>query len=180
MLTIKNERELAAQLELLRAKAAAHKEANASAESFYLLARITYGSTFSQSPLGVRRSMRETKDLLEQGLAIDERMLHGNPKALLGYLYVGLPGWPISFGDRDKGLVLLEEAMQIDDKDMANNYFYVGKMLREKNYQAARDQLIYARELENPDSPAPAMQALLLREINSDLADIEKQLEARQ
>ncbi|PCJ27471.1 MAG: hypothetical protein COA96_02940 [SAR86 cluster bacterium] len=176
MLNIEDKSELKQRLGYLLEKATVLRDTSGSPESIYLLARITYGSSTNQSVFGVRRAMRVSKELIEQALKIDEELLSGTPKALLGYLYVGLPGWPMSFGDKDKGLELLKEAMAIDDQNMSNNYFFAGGLIREGNYEAARDQLIRARELADSNSSMVNMQALILREINSDLRNIEERL----
>ncbi len=89
---------------MLLAKANAFRDQSGSAESIYLLGRITYGYSGTQGVMATRRSFREAKELIELALTMDEKLANGNAKALLGYFYVGLPGWPLSFGDVDRGL----------------------------------------------------------------------------
>jgi len=43
------------------------------------------------------RLLREVKENLEAAIELDATAQNGYPQAFLGYLYAGVPGWPLSF-----------------------------------------------------------------------------------
>lgn len=176
MLYVEGEDALKSQLEILLQKATQLHTVQPGPATLYLLARITYGYSTTQGVFGMSRSLRTTKNYLEQSLAVDEFAMRGKSKALLGYLYAGLPPWPVSFGDKTKGRKLLGEAMELDPMDMSTNYFFAAIYLREKDYLSARTQLRKAKALADNTSATPMLQNLLLREIDSNLAALDKRL----
>ena len=164
------------ELTTLLDRAIAYDREQGTAESQYLIGRIHFGLASTQGFLGGRKSLAKARDSIELALSQDSSLREGAPKALLGYLYAGLPGWPLSFGDRERGFGLLDEAMEINGENLANNFFYAFKYILSEDYPSARDQLIHARSLTSPNSDTPLLESLLLREIEETLQEVEEKL----
>ena len=147
------------------------------AEHYYLLARITGGYTTTQTNvLRMPGLLRDVRNGIEKALEMNPTLLEGVPTAYLGYLYVVAPGWPVSFGNKKKGIALLDEAMTMGAQNLAVNYFYAHRYGPGKDWQSMREQLLKARSMAEPESTQPMLQALLLQSIDDDLARAERQL----
>jgi tetratricopeptide (TPR) repeat protein len=68
--------------------------------------------------------VRRAKGLYEQALSIDARALDGSVYNGLGVLYYKAPGWPLSFGDKDKARQMLRKALEISPQGLDANFFY--------------------------------------------------------
>lgn len=122
--------------------------------------------------------MNFSREELEHALTLDRLSNRGLTQAFLGYLYIGAPGWPLSFGDKDRGKELLEEAWAIDNTTDSNRYFYGSIDIVDENYTEAKQhyqQLLESIE-SNPDLQQPFMQALRERGIKDLLVDLEEEL----
>jgi tetratricopeptide (TPR) repeat protein len=76
---------------------------------------------------GVLNSLQllpELKKAFETAITINDSYIHYNAYAHMGHLYLRLPGFPVSIGDRAKGLEYLKKAIQKDPKD-AIAYLYL-------------------------------------------------------
>ncbi|MDO8273679.1 MAG: hypothetical protein Q7U82_17435 [Gammaproteobacteria bacterium] len=122
--------------------------------------------------------MNFSREELEHALTLDRLSNRGLTQAFLGYLYIGAPGWPLSFGDKDRGKELLEEAWAIDNTTDSNRYFYGSIDIVDGNYTEA--QQYYLQLLErvesNPNPRQPFLQALYVREVNKLLVSLEEEL----
>ncbi|MCK5768858.1 tetratricopeptide repeat protein [Algiphilus sp.] len=82
--------------------------------------------------------VREARELLLSAREIDPDAMDGAIPASLGSLYANVPGWPLSFGDRDKADAHLQEALRINPDSIDAHYFY-GQLLRDrKRFAEAR------------------------------------------
>ena len=140
---------------------------NQSPESIYLEARLTAGYATTQSVLRMPGLARKAKNEMELALETDPDLLDGAVTAYLGYLYMAVPGWPLSFGSEKKGTQLLEEAMSLGESDLGVNYFYAYKYLPTESWTDMLEQLEKARSLADENTNMPRLKALLLREIES-------------
>jgi hypothetical protein len=114
----------------------------------------------------VRGSMslaREARDALLSAESMDPLILDGLVYANLGALYSKVSSSLGGFGNKTKGIGYLWKAIVVDPEGIDSNYLYARVLLAEKDYGAARDALIRAKE-------APAR-------INHPEADRARQLE---
>ncbi|MDO9319678.1 MAG: hypothetical protein Q7V56_15975 [Gammaproteobacteria bacterium] len=141
-------------------------------------ARIRFGYASTQGIINGTRLMNFSRDELEHALTLDRLHNRGLTQAFLGYLYIGAPGWLLSFGDKDRGKELLEEAWAIDNTTDSNRYFYGFTNIVDENYSEA--QQYYLQLLErvesNPNPRQPFLQALYVREVNKLLVSLEEEL----
>jgi tetratricopeptide (TPR) repeat protein len=69
--------------------------------------------------------IRAAKNLLESALPTDAASVKdGYADALLGALYANAPSWPLSFGDKEKGLQHLKKALDRNPAGIDTNFFY--------------------------------------------------------
>ena len=70
----------------------------------------------------------------------------------------------------------LEKALAIDDQNLTNNYLYSYRFVMVEDYVSARQQLLKARSLQDPDTRWPKWQTLVLQQIDADLVKVEARL----
>jgi tetratricopeptide (TPR) repeat protein len=117
---------------------------------------------------GVAKSAR---DRLLEAEKIDPTALQGSIYTSLGSLYAEAPGWPISFGDKDKARAYLQRALELNPNGIDSNYFW-GKFLQgQQDFSAARSA--YEKALAAPDRPnRPRADAGRRAEISAALASM--------
>lgn len=91
-----------------------------------------------ESPFKALDSIETAKKLLEHTIKIKPEALDGAALVTLGTLYYMTPGWPISFGDKEKAGILLKNALKINPKGIESNYFYANYLLTQDNIGAAK------------------------------------------
>lgn len=82
-------------------------------------------------------SLDAAKSLLEEAIKTQPDALEGAAYVTLGTLYYMVPGWPISFGDKDKAEQLLKKALSINPKGIDANYFYGDYLLTQDKFPDA-------------------------------------------
>jgi len=85
--------------------------------------------------------VRAARELLLHAEKINPQALDGSVYTCLGSLYAKVPGWPISFGDKDKARKYLEKALKIDAKSIDANYFYADFLADQGEYTQAISHL---------------------------------------
>jgi len=89
--------------------------------------------------LGALSLVKESRAALEAALKIDPTALQGSAHTSLGSLYYQVPGWPISFGDKDKARKHLEQALAMNPDGIDPNYFMAGLLHKTgKNSEALK------------------------------------------
>lgn len=83
--------------------------------------------------LGALGLVKQAKALYESAIRIDGSVLDGSAYTSLGVLYYKVPGWPVSFGDKDKAHDLLQKGLTLNPKGIDPNYFY-GDLLWETHH----------------------------------------------
>lgn len=78
--------------------------------------------------------VKQARDLLEQAIAIDPKVLDGAAHANLANLYFQVPAWPIGFGNKEKAEQLLKQALALDPEGIDANLFYGDFLFRRGRY----------------------------------------------
>lgn len=99
--------------------------------------------------LGALSAAKAAKADFEMAMGIDAGALAGSAYTSLGVLYLNVPGWPVGFGDDDKGLELLKKGLELSPEGIDSNYFYAQYLYSEEDYQGAVRHLY--RALHAPD-----------------------------
>ncbi len=114
---------------------------------------------------------KDARDRLLEAEKIDPTALQGSIYTSLGSLYAEAPGWPISFGDKDKARAYLQRALEMNPDGIDSNYFW-GKFLQgQGELGAARSA--YEKALAASDRPnRPRADAGRREEIRAALASL--------
>lgn len=94
---------------------------------------ITASWANEKGGLGALGLVKKAKALYESAIRIDGNVLDGSAYTSLGVLYYKVPGWPVSFGDKDKAHELLQKGLALNPKGIDPNYFY-GDLLWETHH----------------------------------------------
>jgi hypothetical protein len=128
--------------------------------------------------MDVRASMslaREARDALLLAESMDPLVLGGLVYANLGALYFDVPSSLGRFGNKTKGIGYLWKAIVVDPEGIDSNYLYARLLLDEKDYGAARDALIRAKD--SPTRPNhPEADFARKLEVENLLASVERRL----
>ncbi len=109
------------------------------------------------------------RDLIARAYSIDPRAAGGGAALSLGVLYYKVPGSPLAWGDDDKAVKLLKQALALDPNGLDSNYFWGDYMLSKGDKAAARTYL--QRALRAPHDPSrPVWDAGRRREVQALLA----------
>ncbi|MDT8428322.1 MAG: hypothetical protein RQ757_06110 [Pseudomonadales bacterium] len=147
-------------------QAEAYRDAHpGAAEAWVATARIRFGYADTQGIVRGVRLMKTSRDELEHALTLDPAVRNGFAQAFLGYLYVGMPPWPLGFRDREKGVQLLEDALRINPDGMEINYYFAEYYGAEKDYGKALEHVERARAA--ADDALPQMRRYYLRSIDA-------------
>ena len=84
--------------------------------------------------LGALSAAKAAKADLEQGMAINADALEGSAYTSLGVLYLNVPGWPVGFGDEEKGVEYLKKGLELSPAGIDSNYFYAEYLFKEDAY----------------------------------------------
>jgi len=91
--------------------------------------------------LGALSAAKAAKVDFEQAMTIDANALSGSAYTSLGVLYLNVPGWPVAFGDEDKGVELLKKGLELSPDGIDSNYFYAQYLYGEDRYDEATHYL---------------------------------------
>jgi len=128
--------------------------------------------------MDVRGSMslaREARDALLVAESMDPLVLGGLVYANLGALYFNVPSSLGRFGNKTKGIGYLWKAIVVDPEGIDSNYLYARLLLDEKDYGAARDALVRAKDAPVRPNHPEADSARKL-EVENLLASVERRL----
>lgn len=144
-----------AAFKTLADKAAQVSQANpGKAEPLIWEAIILSGYAKAKGGLGALDLVTKARDLLLQAEKIDPTALDGSVYTSLGSLYYKVPGWPISFGSKQKAREYLEKALTVNPTGIDPNYFYGDLLLEQGEYAKAIEYL--TRALNAPPRPGRA------------------------
>lgn len=101
--------------------------------------------------LGALDMVKRSRDLLLAAEKIDPRSLDGSIYTSLGSLYAKVPGWPLSFGSRDRAREYLDRALAMNPQGIDPNYFY-GDLLLDLGDRAGAETYL-RRALAAPPRP---------------------------
>lgn len=93
-------------------------------EAMIMDALILSSAAAAEGGMDALGKVKEARELLLHAEKINPQALNGSVYTCLGSLYAKVPGWPISFGNKDKAKKYLEKALKIDPESIDANYFY--------------------------------------------------------
>lgn len=117
--------------------------------------------------LGVLRQAREE---LESVITLDPDAMQGFAKAILARLYATVPGRPLSFGNKNRGMQLLEEVLT-RFPDSSPVIYYAGLTFLEQDREARGRELLSQLESAPTFCDCPAWATFLARAATSALAN---------
>jgi len=130
-----------------------------SADAWIALARVKFGYANTQGPIAGMRLLREVKENLETAIELDATGQNGYPQAFLGYLYAGVPSWPLSFGNAKTSKLYLDQALEIDSESIENNYLKAVVLVADEDFEVARRHIDLAEsKLDAMAELSPALQ----------------------
>lgn len=106
----------------------------ASAEAWIWSGIIRSSYAGAKGGLGALSAAKAAKADLEKGMAIDADALDGSAYTSLGVLYLNVPGWPVGFGDEEKGVEYLKKGLELSPTGIDSNYFYAEYLFNEEVY----------------------------------------------
>ncbi|PCH61809.1 MAG: hypothetical protein COC19_04180 [SAR86 cluster bacterium] len=172
-----NDSDLEAPLEELLKSVENYKDANPdNASSWIVLARVKLAYANTQGIIKGMRIMKQLRGDLEQSLSIDPLAEQGLGQALLGFLYVAMPPWPLGFGNKSKGEHYLAAAYELNSDGMEINYYYAQYHGSEKNYVQALQHVKQATQASYGDGVSPHLSKFYKAEIEELQANIESRL----
>ena len=118
---------------------------------------------------------KESRDALLAAESINPLVFGGLVYANLGALYSSAPSGFGGFGNKTKGIGYLWKAIVVDPEGIDSNYLYARVLMGEKDYDAARDALLRAKDAPaRPDHPEADIARKL--EVENLLARVERRL----
>jgi hypothetical protein len=152
-------------IEELLKQAEANKSENASSsEAWFACARVRFWYVDTLNALEGFQQWKIVRRELEQAVQLDST--NSFAVAYLGFLYSTVPSWPLSFGDSEKGIELLEQAMELDGKLAGSHYLYSLLLFSQDHYERSKEHLVLARKnLEEPHSMTPNEKLLIQDEL---------------
>jgi tetratricopeptide (TPR) repeat protein len=128
-----------------------------------------------KGPFGAMSLAKEARESLTSAEKLDPTVLNGSVYTSLGVLYNKVPGGIIGFGDKDVARQYLEKALAINPDGIDPNYFYGELLFEQKDYDAAREALLKARQA--PPRPDRSLaDSGRHREIDALLEKVEKKI----
>jgi len=124
------------------------------AEPLVWEAIVLAGYAKAHGGLGALDAVKSARELLQRAEKIDPTALDGSVYTSLGSLYAKVPGWPLSFGSKEKARAYLEKALQLNPNGIDPNYFYGDLLLEEGEYAKAAEYL--RKALNAPPRPGRA------------------------
>ncbi|MCD2450100.1 TRAP transporter TatT component family protein [Methylicorpusculum oleiharenae] len=106
------------------------KKQNAKTADLLFWEAVVISSAAEHSdPLKALTSIETARKLLLKAIEIDPNTMQGSAYVTLGSLYYQAPGWPISFGDKNKAEFFLKKALEINPHSLDANYFYADYLI---------------------------------------------------
>jgi tetratricopeptide (TPR) repeat protein len=121
-------------------------------------------------PLNALASIETARKLLLKTIEIDPNTMQGSAYVTLGSLYYQAPGWPISFGDKNKAEEFLKKALKINPNSLDANYFYADYLILQNKPIKAIEYLKKTLQLpirENQSFADNQLKAIALKTIKS-------------
>lgn len=127
-------------------------EANSnSAEAWIWSGIIKSSYAGAKGGLGALSAAKAAKADFEKGMAINPDALEGSAYTSLGVLYLSVPGWPVGFGDEEKGVEYLKKGLELSPDGIDSNYFYADYLFKQEVF--AESSRYLNRALNAPTRP---------------------------
>ncbi|OGT72396.1 MAG: hypothetical protein A3H44_05530 [Gammaproteobacteria bacterium RIFCSPLOWO2_02_FULL_57_10] len=122
-----------------------------SAEAWVWSGIIKSSYAGAKGGLGALSSAKAAKADLEAAMSLNDTVLEGSAYTSLGVLYLNVPGWPVGFGDEEKGEQLLQKGLELSPAGIDSNYFYAEYLFKKEDLEGASRYLL--RALNAPARP---------------------------
>jgi tetratricopeptide (TPR) repeat protein len=120
------------------AKAAIAAKANG-VEGYYY-GGINNGAQATTRIVSGKFMVPSIRDAWKRAMQIDAAFDHGGPPRVLGSLYAQAPPWPASIGDPEKGVKLLQQAVELGPDYPQNALLLGDALMADERYEDARQQ----------------------------------------
>lgn len=144
-------------------------------EGPYYLAQL-YGYLAQARGGETRELISQMQARAEQADKIDPAFDHAGPARVLGALHAKAPAPPVSVGDPDKAVQLLQRAVQLDGSFPANTIYLAEALVADERYPEAEAAVKSARAL----MQGPKRWQRYHDKWSAELERVEKKLRARQ
>ncbi len=125
------------------------QSANAEAWIWSGIIRSSYAG--AKGGLGALSAAKAAKADLEQAMTLNADAMDGSAYTSLGVLFLNVPGWPVGFGDEEKGVELLKKGLELSPDGIDSNYFYAEYLFKHEAYDEATRYL--NRAMNAPSRP---------------------------
>lgn len=125
------------------------QSANAEAWIWSGIIRSSYAG--AKGGLGALSAAKAAKADLEQAMTLNADAMDGSAYTSLGVLFLNVPGWPVGFGDEEKGVELLKKGLELSPDGIDSNYFYAEYLFKHEAYEEATRYL--NRAMNAPSRP---------------------------
>jgi tetratricopeptide (TPR) repeat protein len=92
-----------------------------------------------ESSLTALSTLESARKLLEEAIKQNPNALDGSAYVTLGTLYYMVPGWPVSFGDKQMAEQLLKTSLKINPNGIDANYFYADYLMQQDRIAEAEN-----------------------------------------
>ena len=113
----------------------------------YLLMAGFYNIQYASNlgGVGAIKYAKTARGYLDRSIAVDPTLFGASAHAVLGRMYVSIPGWPLAFGDKKKGLMNFRQALEIAPDSIDANFTYSTYLFEKKKYSEAKKHLEKAK-----------------------------------
>jgi len=94
---------------------------------------ITASWADEKGGLGALGLAKKSRAMYESAILLDGNALDGLAYTCLGVLYYKMPGWPVSFGDRNRARELLLKSLALNPRGIDPNFFF-GELLAQTQH----------------------------------------------
>ncbi|MDF2177264.1 tetratricopeptide repeat protein [Aliiglaciecola sp. CAU 1673] len=127
------------------------------AEPWLLLGMIYREQAQLNSGLSSLKKAKAAQLAMLRAVRLDENVQQGFGLVQLGLLYLDTPGWPLSFGDKDKALMLLQQAREHFPQSMAANFALGRYYFEQRDFDKSLTYLETAINMADADNSDPLL-----------------------
>jgi tetratricopeptide (TPR) repeat protein len=135
---------------------------------------ICLSSEAELTKLSALGKVKDAKKLFEKAVLINDQALDGSAYTNLAVLYHRVPGWPISFGDKNKAEEYFRKSISVPGNHIDALYFHALLLMDKKDYESALIHLNKA--LNSPNRNRPLADEMRKKEIAKKIEEVKEEL----